>query len=77
MGDLHEYLVFFTRHVYQPVNNSILHIDPDLHWHGQIFVMKLGKRDSSRLVNFRTEDVTFAKIVVMRYILACSSDYAY
>ncbi|RDB30624.1 hypothetical protein Hypma_005818 [Hypsizygus marmoreus] len=62
--DIHTFRIYFTRHAHQPRNQSIAHIFPDGSWHGQVFVMKIGRRKAS-VINLRSGDRALARIAVL------------
>ncbi|RDB14513.1 hypothetical protein Hypma_016609 [Hypsizygus marmoreus] len=65
-GDSHAFRVFFTRHAYQPKNPSVARIFPDGNWHGQILVMKIGKREETSVINLRSGDRALARVAVLK-----------
>lgn len=65
--NLHRFRLYFTRHVHQPMNVSVLDLEPNLRWQGQILAMKVGKRNPNTYVNCRcAKDRSMADQAVLR-----------
>lgn len=65
-GRMHRFMIYFTRHMLQPLNSCLLNLNAGAHWPGQILVLKIGRRDPNAYVNLRGEDKGMADAAVKR-----------